>query len=307
MTRNGDARKEKGGSMNTNEASATAHMTALCRAIESQKPPQTRLCEDQYAAYFAEPEFSKRTRTRLSTFLYVRILEWVLPGFYAYFAVRTRHIDEFLQTCLKQTYQQVVILGAGYDSRAYRMPQFTDQIRVFEVDHPATQQHKTTKLTELFGAVPDHVAYIPLDFHSQTFGQQLRKYGYDEALSTVFLCEGLTYYLTDEAIDNILAFVTTHSGPKSAVLFDYTSPDVVTGQSSLKEAKTWKKVAAKRGEPLRFGLRSDTLDAFLTQKGFGQFINVTSDILKQQYLTGSNQKRYLTPVFNIVSATMTSK
>jgi methyltransferase (TIGR00027 family) len=293
--------------MRTHEASKTADTTTICRALESRKPEHTRLCYDPYAAHFSEPEFSKRTQTRLSTFLYLRVLEWLLPGFSTYFAIRTRYIDEYLQSCLEQSCKQVVILGAGYDSRAYRIPELKGQIRVFEVDHPATQQEKLTKLTSLFETVPDHVVYVPLDFHRQSLAQRLKEHGYDESLMTAFVWEGVTYYLTEDAVNDTLAYIVTHSAPHSSIVFDYTSAEVVTGDSPLKEVKTWRTFAEKKGEQLRFGIHDDKIDAFLTQKGFAQVTHVTSDILKRRYLTGVNKKRRLTSIFTIATATVKAR
>jgi methyltransferase (TIGR00027 family) len=240
----------------------------------------------------------------LQTSLNMRIYEWIFPGVYAYFAARTRYIDDYLQWCLDHDYQQVVILGAGFDSRAYRFNQFKDRVKIFEVDHPATQGEKKAKLAELFGALPEHVVYVPIDFHTHTLFQRLLESGYNQKLKTLFIWEGVTFYLTADAADETLAFVAKHSGSQSSLLFDYTYPDVIAGTSPLKEARIWRKFAKKAGEPLLFGIQKDMIEQYLAKRGFGQVANAPHEILQQRYLTGINQKRYLTPMLAIVHATV---
>ncbi len=95
------------------------------------------------------PTFTLFGETRVPKFLANWMYERMLPGFFGFTVARTRHIDEIVQTCVENGLEQLVILGAGYDSRAYRFEQLKEQARVFEVDHPATQQVKVTKLKEI--------------------------------------------------------------------------------------------------------------------------------------------------------------
>jgi methyltransferase (TIGR00027 family) len=284
--------------------STTARVVAFYRAVESKKPEDERICHDPYAHHFISPKISALKKKWLQTSLNMRIYEWLFPGIYAYFAVRTRYIDDYLQWCLDHDYQQVVVLGAGYDSRAYRFHQFKDRIKIFEVDHPATQGEKKAKLTELFGALPGHVVYVPIDFHTQTLSQRLFESGYDRRLRTVFIWEGVTYYLSAKAVEETLAFVADHSGPESSILFDYTYANVIAGTSPLKEARLWRKFAKKRGEPLLFGIQEGMIEQYLAQRGFTHVTDAQHEILQQRYLTGINQKRYLTSILAIVHATV---
>ncbi len=290
--------------MKEQQSSTTARVTAFYRAVESKKPEDERICYDPYALHFISPKISALKKKWLQTSLNMRIYEWAFPGIYAYFAVRTRYIDDYLQWCLDHGYQQVVILGAGYDSRAYRFNQFKDRVRLFEVDHPATQEEKKGKLAELFGALPGHVVYVPVDFHTQALSQRLFESGYNRKLKTLFIWEGVTYYLSGGAVDEMLAFVVNYSEPQSSILFDYTYANVIDGTSPLKEARLWHKFAKKKGEPLLFGMQEGMIERYLAQRGFAQVTNAPHEILQQRYLTGINQKRYLSSMFAIVHATV---
>ncbi len=270
--------------------------------MESKKPEDERICYDPYADLFITPKISTLKKALLQ--IYIRIYESVFPGLYAYFAVRTRYIDDHLQKCLDQGYQQVVILGAGYDSRAYRFDQFKDRVKIFEVDHPATQGEKKAKLCEIFGALPEHVVYTPIDLSSQALSRALLESGYNQKLKTLFIWEGVTFYLTAKAVDETLAFIVNHSGPQSSLLFDYTYPEVIAGASQLKEAKKWRQIARKNGEPLLFGINKGMIEEFLLERGFAQVNEAGHEILRQLYLTGVNQKRYLTPMLALVHASV---
>lgn len=93
-------------------------------------------------------------------------------------------------------------MGAGYDTRAYRV-EGLKRIKVFEVDHPNTQNLKTEKIRKIFNSLPDHVVYVPIDLAVEDFGQKLRDAGYDQSKKTLFLMEGLLYYLPQEFVDRI--------------------------------------------------------------------------------------------------------
>ena len=105
-------------------------------------------------------------------------LERSAPGFYLYFQVRTKHIDAILKKSINAGIEQFVILGAGYDSRPYRFKEELNAIQIFEVDFPGTLSLKKQKLSELYGSLPKHVTYIPIDFNSQSLKDVLLENGY---------------------------------------------------------------------------------------------------------------------------------
>lgn len=135
--------------------------------------------------------------------------------------LRTRHIDLVLRNALSADTRQVVILGAGYDTRAYR---FHDQLAgmpVFEVDRPATQQYKKLRVREALGEVYKSVRWVAATLSDDDLLTKLRSAGYSERLRTFFVWEGSTYYLPESGIRNVLKFVRTYSAPGSAIAFDY--------------------------------------------------------------------------------------
>lgn len=144
--------------MRKDQTSITAAGIAVMRAVESEKPEDERICNDPYARKFI-PAWMYHV---LGFFIKSGYAEWRGPGVNGFLAARDRYIDDTLQAFLDEGIQQLVILGAGYDSRVYRFVR--TGVKIFEVDHPATQEDKLVKVQTVFGRVPEHVVYVPVDF-----------------------------------------------------------------------------------------------------------------------------------------------
>jgi methyltransferase (TIGR00027 family) len=294
--------------MKNGKASQTADMVTALRALESFKPEDERVCYDPLAKSFLGGAFALFARNKLLTRIALWNAERRRPGAMgvaSYIAVRTRHIDECLKESLRNGIQQVVILGAGYDSRAYRFDDLKARVRIFEVDHPATQKMKKHKLHKIFGQLPGHVVYVSVDFVTQKFGERLLEHGYDTSLKTLFIWEGVTYYITAEAVDETLAFVAENSGEGSRIIFDYAPKALLDGKWDPEAARGYNpEFLKKKGEPWTFGIEDGTIDDFLSQRGYGDVANAPSELLKRVYFKGVNKGREMSRIFRIATATV---
>ena len=288
--------------METSRASRSACILAAHRAVESSRDQGVRICHDPYARRFLPPGFTVIGESEIPEATALEMFKMVVPGFHEFFLARTRYIDDRLQRQIDGGLRQLVILGAGYDSRAYRFEDVKRRIRVFEVDQPATQQLKKGKLREMFQNLPDHVTFVPVDFQTDDLEASLAANGYDPQLPTLFIWEGVTMYIDPSAVDDTLAFIARNTGTGSAVIFDYTDPAVIAGSHERGEAKAWLEITRKAGEPLRFGIAAGELDAFLTQRGFHNIREITSDDLDRTYFVGPNAGRASTPILAIAHA-----
>jgi methyltransferase (TIGR00027 family) len=151
---------------------------------------------------------------------------------------------------------------------------------------------------------PQHVVYVPVDFQEDSWQQRLIEAGYNRHGKTVFIGEGLTMYLSLEAVNAILKFVLQHAGDGSSIVFDYFPSSVADGTCSLKEIKRLDPFVKKTGEPFTFGIDSEMIEDFLSKRGFVDIVNTTSETLHQLYFTGSNKKRHVSRAFACVSATV---
>jgi len=284
------------------ESSKLAEGIALHRALESQKPERERICYDPYAIYFISQEtfepFSDPQKVKVSHEYYERLL----PGFTNSVRTRVRYFDDFVKKSIDEGLEQLVILGAGYDTRAYRIEGLKGKVKVYEVDHPNTQSVKIEKIKEIFGSLPEHVIYVPVDFETENFGERLVEKGYDRSFKTLFLMEGLIMYITLEAVDETLTFIAKNSVKGSVILFDYFPESVIDGSCELEVGKNMQEYAAKQGEHFKFGIKEGMVETFLAKRGFSHIHNVTSDDYKKMYFQGINKDKSVCSLMSFVHA-----
>jgi methyltransferase (TIGR00027 family) len=155
--------------MKKQQSSLMAEGIAITRAMESEKPAAERLLYDPYAKYFVTPVLAFLVKF----FTKIGYGERKGPGVQEFLVARTRYIDDYLQSCIDAKIEQLVILGAGYDARAYRFDSLKGRVRVFEVDHPAMQKVKVARLKRIMGALPEHVVCVPIDFDAESLETRL--------------------------------------------------------------------------------------------------------------------------------------
>jgi methyltransferase (TIGR00027 family) len=229
--------------MKGSKAGRTAYAIAAVRCLEEYYPEEKRLFTDPYALHFVQA--SKRPFMPLLKIAGLR--DWILrqqdkqfPGFMGGILCRTAYIDDALVRVIGSGIKTVVNLGAGFDSRALRLPQ-ARQTRFYEVDEAAIQEAKKKKLIEIDGRLPDHVTYAPIDFNTQSLDEELTAAGFSKTEPAVFIWEGVTQYISSEAVDNTLRFIGT-AAPGSRVLFTYVirsyidNPAAFTGLGPITRA-----------------------------------------------------------------------
>ncbi|MEP6573286.1 MAG: class I SAM-dependent methyltransferase [Gemmatimonadota bacterium] len=207
------------------------------------------------------------------------------PYLRAFFAVRSRFAEDTLADLVVRGLDQYVILGAGLDTFAYRAT--ASRLRVFEVDHPATQAWKRRRLDEAGITMPAGVALVPVNFEQQNILEELRGAGLDPARATFFSWLGVTPYLSREAVDETLRLVS--SFPRSSgIVFDYgIHPDAVQGR----ERELYDRMAgrvASLGEPWRTFFHPGELSAQLSGLGFSIVEELAGEEINRRYFTGRN-------------------
>lgn len=289
--------------MDASKASQTAEIMARHRAAELQYPEDQRVCNDPYAIYFVSQEVRQAFKKPLRSLLIRLWVNWMFPGVHNGVISRVRYMDDCVGKCLENGMQQMVIIGAGYDTRAYRFNGLSEKVKVFELDHPATQKRKQEKLKEIFQSIPRHVAHIPIRLENDEVSVKLFEAGYDQSLKTLFIMEGLLMYLPPPFVDKILTFITTASGPGSWITFDYLPPSMIDGTIKAKEGKNMIKGVNKWGEPFRFGLRHETAKPFLSSRGFCHIHTINAPDLKAIYFNGNRRgKIKISSVFSFAFA-----
>ncbi len=216
--------------------------------------------------------------------------EWLLKnylpyGAYAYSIAVTAYFDHILEQALKDCVPQIVILGAGYDSRTYRFSALIGETRIFEVDDRATQQRKQELLQRANVPAPRQLTYVPVCDTSSTLEDLLFKAGFDRERLSLFVCEGITYFLPPAEIDEIFNFIKQNSPAGSMVCFDYKSiPPGMSDQGGMNELKEMFG-SASAAEPAGFAIEDGKTGVFLAERELMTLEHLTADELEKRYLT----------------------
>jgi methyltransferase (TIGR00027 family) len=271
-------------------ASRTAEFMALFRALETaRRPASARRLRDPLARGFLRPAL--RAVVALACLpgagaLLARALDRRWPGARTSAVARTRLIDDLLCERLDAGVEQVVILGAGFDARAYRLPGI-DRARVFEIDHPATLTVKRARVAQLLGGLPHHVAYLDMDLDHEDLARALAGAGFDPTRLAFFLWEGVTNYLTAAAVDSVLRIVARTAAPASSVVFTYVHRGVLDGSVSFAGTEQLVKTLSRVGEPWTFGLDPAELPAYLAGRGLELVVDLGAREYRARYLGGA--------------------
>jgi methyltransferase (TIGR00027 family) len=270
--------------------SYTAELMCAYRAIGARDPdPKTRN-PDSLAQHFVDPELVKRMPYLGQKFDAAKIaIDMQDTGVFYYVNARTLHMDNLLRTALREGAQQVVILGAGFDSRAYRFHKEFPKVHFFEIDLPTTSQDKQKRVHKLLGALPDWVSYVPIDFNTQTLSDVLGRAGFATDRMTFYVWEGVTYYIQEAAVDATLRFIAANSAPGSQIVFDYMLKDVVQGLDySPYGARPVVFFVANHGEPYVFGIAPAQLKNFVNRRGLALVSDLGPAELTRRYLIDSD-------------------
>ncbi len=276
--------------MNIKSASRTAEFNALFRAIESSRKPGKRLFEDHLAAGFlGRLKYAYfLSRVPLIGRLMPFYIDMKWPGVRTAHLGRTCWIDEQLCDALKEGVTQVVILGAGFDCRAYRLPGI-ERIRVFELDHPGTRTVKIKRLMHLINSIPDNITMVEVDFNRQDFALPLENSGFERVKPAFFLWEGVMHYLSKEAVDITLKSIASLSAPGSKLLFTYIHGGLLDGSVNFGEMGRVPATLRKSGEEWTFGLYPEELSGYLTKRGFTLLEDLGSTEYRARYMGASGR------------------
>ena len=256
----------------------TAHLTAWARAlgriIAGDVANGDYLAENVLLPY---QRFLNRTPKLARSFL-----ERGLPGALGYFNARTQYFDEVLLQEARVGIEQLVILGAGFDSRSMRFSEALRTARVFEVDLPEVLAIRAERLLGHQYTTSSATA-VPIDFEHDDLARALRGHGYRSDARTLFLWEGVTYYLPVEAVRSVLSLVASQSGPGSSILFDYVTQAFVEGDHSgygtRRLAHAWRRL----GDVNRFGV--DDVGPFVGPIGLELRSDIDAGELERRYLS----------------------
>jgi methyltransferase (TIGR00027 family) len=246
--------------------SATAEIVCAERAAETLRPPGRRFIDDPYASRFlTKGTYRFLTANRLTAAFARRGFDALYPGYMAIVLLRNRWHEAAIAAARAEGVEQIVLLGAGYDTTALRLrlPGAT----LFEVDAPPTQRAKREVIRR--HGLPDHaVRYVPCDFERDVLSERLRENGFDPRARSLVAWWGVSFFLSEEAVRTTVADVAALTAPGSVFLFDYLDSRVVDGTTAFRGARRARAAVARRGEPYTFGLGRDEAARLVSSLGF---------------------------------------
>jgi methyltransferase (TIGR00027 family) len=263
---------------------STAETATLLRAVGALLPDRRLRGPDVLAARFIP--WARRAATLIKIpglrLLVVRALKRKWPGALNFELVRTKYMDDVVREEIGAGAIQVVVLGAGFDSRAYRLPE-TRRAIVFEVDHPVTSVRKRSRVRRLFGE-PSHVRYATIDFNREDLAEVLRANGYDDSARSVVVWSGVTPYLEPASVEATIRWMARQA-PGSCLVFDYCWQEVIDGTATEPGARAVAASVAASGEPWLWGIPRGRGREHLAERGLDVVEELTTPVARQRYLT----------------------
>jgi len=273
-------------------------------AMEQIKFPKSRRVMNDDLAYPILP-FGMRAAIRMkagpfSGDFIVTQAEKKVPGLWGSIMCRKRYIDDKVsETVENREVEAVVNLGAGFDTRAYRLPSLAG-LKVFELDQPDSIDQKRRRLEKLFAKVPDHVTLIPMDFDYEYLGTALASNGWEADTKTFFIWEGVTQYLSESGVRSTFDFLSG-SAPGSRMVFTYIRKDFLRGVNLYGLGFLHEKMVQKE-EIWLFGMNPEDVDGLLGEHGWGTLEHLGYEDLAGRYVEPTGRGLLSMPIERIVYA-----
>jgi methyltransferase (TIGR00027 family) len=291
--------------MRHNLPSRTAEYMALFRAVETAGRPGRRLFEDPYAISFLSGALKALARVAQIPGLGRSVrafLDFGWPYTRSSGVVRTRLIDDLVRDSIRAGVRQFVLLGAGFDSRAFRLTEVKG-IPIFEVDHPATQRVKRARLSHALEHPPDNVHFVEVDFETDNLGFKLRDAGFDEKIPAVVLWEGVVSYLSEPAVNANLMLLSRLLAPDSRLILTYVHKGALDGSAAFRGSRRWSSWVRRSGEPFIFGFDPATLACILSQFGFRLESDVSTADAARRYSASNGRIESGSELYRVASMT----
>lgn len=256
--------------------SRTASRVALRRAAH-QVLDRPLVFEDPLALRIIRPETAARLKADPSDIDRGKLSKYLRP----FLVVRSRIAEDTIAEAIAGGCRQIVILGAGLDTYAFRQPR--NDVRVFEVDHPSTQAWKKLRLIEGGIPVPPSVTFVPVDFERQNLRESLVAAGLDASRPAIFSWLGVTPYLEEASIWQTLKDIAALSAAGGGVIFDYSVPPATLGLIERFAFRQLQRRVAWAGEPFRSYFDPATLAQGLRDIGFGRITDFGQSEINSRY------------------------
>lgn len=272
---------------NRQKLSKTAMLAAFHRALANHEFDNEIHGPDHLSGFFLTPFKRFVLNFKFIRTLVKNKLKKIIPGMDELMIARTAFYDEMFKNALNNNFPQIVLLGAGYDTRAIRFAGLNNVTKIIELDIFTTQNHKKKCLKKANINIPEQVTHASINFNKESIPHALEKAGYDCHQKTLFIWEGVTMYLEPVSVDNTLEVITKFSGPGSIIAFDYLVK-IPTGKiNDWYGVKEMYQIMKKQygDEKFIFSIEEEKIGEFLKQRGLNVIKHLDNNALENKFLT----------------------
>jgi methyltransferase (TIGR00027 family) len=246
--------------------SRTAEWTCMCRAISSLEKRSCYKSDDRLAVSLLPYFLMLLIRIPFAGRLFLRI--FAPGGIYEYVIARTKYIDAVFRQALSEQFSQILIFGAGFDTRALRFQQEARQSRIFELDAPSTQKAKINQYRKRHLGLPSNLVFIAINFDRELLNAKLEMAGFQRDRRSLFILEGLLMYLEPESVHKTFQTIGQYAGAGSRVVFDYLQAAVLRQETARYAQSAIAQAVRKAGEQWRFSFEPAEIEQFVNTYGF---------------------------------------
>lgn len=247
------------------KTSRTAEMTCLSRAASFLETNRHYHSDDHLAVRLLPSFVGLLIHVSLFRRFFVRIL--APTGVYEYVIARTKYVDAAFEMALAERFDQILLFGAGFDTRALRFHAQAEHTRIFELDAPLTQQAKIQQCRKRDISIQSNLVFIAIDFDKEKLSHKLDMAGFKKDRRSLFILEGLLMYLDPESVSATFQTIREYAGTGSRVVFDYIQASVLRQEKTLYGESGLARTVSKAGEQWRFGIEPDEVAAFAAAYG----------------------------------------
>ena len=268
--------------------SRTAEWTCLSRAVSSLEEDDCYRSDDTIALQL----LPVRIKLIFGNPLVRKYVYRLIPakGMYEYVIARTKYIDAVFKEALAGRFDQILIFGAGFDTRALRFREISGTTKIFELDAPVTQEAKISQYRKRGLSIPPNLTFIPIDFDKESLSAKLEEAGFEKNKRSLFVLEGLLMYLQPESVDETFRIIRGFAGAGSQAVFDHVFSSVLRHEGVYEDERKIVDQVSKAGEGWQFGIEKGRIEQFLSKYDLRLCEQRDAHNLEQMYFTDPTGK-----------------
>ena len=268
--------------------SRTAQMTCVSRACSVLETNPYYKSDDYIAPLLLPSGIKPFLHIALTRRLFTKVA--APKGIYEYVIARTKYVDAVFRQTLAEQFEQILIFGAGFDTRALRFQGAIGNTRIFELDVPVTQQAKIEQYHKRHLAIPASLTFIAIDFDKETLSTKLDEAGFCKHQRSLFILEGLVMYLQPESVNATFQIIRDYAGKGSLVVFDYIYSSVLRKEDIYYGETGIEQTVSNAGEQWQFGIEKGQIEQFLAKYGMQITDHKDAKEIEKTYFTNADGK-----------------